>query len=405
MGSLCQRQYDPRRAMETGGADFGQLQHLQDGQSPGYLNRDGMHGDKITSARDPNFDQDRGTFGDGRCCLLLMMGSFLLFLLTCAGLILAPSLLDVVRRGEASSSYLRTAQRGDSNEQPTRLRITNGCNHEALWLARLGKDQVDGQNIKIWPLESHDVSIPENTLGTTRFWPKWRCVKDGNACAVGDSGGPGLECDARAGCSPPMDTKFEATFGEMGLPCNTSEQKYEGCDFVDVSVKDGFTVPFQLQIKGDCKGSYSRNTDKVHQIVDCTKLSVDECPSSETIQGSQVDLRAINPSWGAVSGCLSPCSQMTFPKWQDGTGAQTGRVPRSEVGPEASPYCCPTPQACQDGEMTRTQYVAAVHRMCPGVNSYPYDHGMGVGTCPAGTKYEIVFYCPRTVVTPTSTNR
>lgn len=395
MGSVCQRQYDQRRALTNDAElDFAQIQLQRDAAAARFP--DDPHSRMM--ARDAGLGEDRGCCGDGRCCLMLTMVSCVVFLVACGGLILAPSIQGIVHRSQGGSI---SSAPGQSSVQPTRLRVTNGCNHEALWLARLGKDQVAGQNVKIWPMESYDVPIPENTLGTTRFWPKWRCVKEGNSCAIGDSGGPDMTCDVEAGCSPPMDTKFEATFGAVGLPCNTTLKKYEGCDFVDVSVKDGFTVPFQLDIKGECKGDFPRNTDTVNQIVDCTKLTVDQCPSNEIIMGMNLDLRAVNPVWGAVSGCLSPCSQLTFPGWKDGAGASGNRYNRNGVGAEASPYCCPTLEACQGGEMARTQYAQAVHRMCPGINSYPYDHGMGVGTCPAGTKYEIVFYCPRAVVAPT----
>ena len=35
-------------------------------------------------------------------------------------------------------------------------------------------------------------------------------------------------------CAPPIDTKFEATFGTRGRPCSGVSSK--DCDFVDVSL-------------------------------------------------------------------------------------------------------------------------------------------------------------------------
>lgn len=40
---------------------------------------------------------------------------------------------------------------------------------------------------------------------------------------IGESGGQGQECDNK-GCAPPVDTKFEATFGEAGHSCDLAEQ-------------------------------------------------------------------------------------------------------------------------------------------------------------------------------------
>ena len=32
--------------------------------------------------------------------------------------------------------------------------------------------------------------------------------------------------------------------------------------------------------------------------------------------------------------------------------------------------------------------------VCPGVYAYAYDDGMGLAQCPAGTVYDVTFYCP-----------
>ena len=61
-----------------------------------------------------------------------------------------------------------------------------------------------------------DYEIPRNELvEATRFWPKYNCNESGLNCAFGESGGPGLPCPPN-GCSPPIDTKLEATFGSNG---------------------------------------------------------------------------------------------------------------------------------------------------------------------------------------------
>ena len=43
-------------------------------------------------------------------------------------------------------------------------------------------------------------------------------------CKLGGSGGPQQLCD-EVGCAPPVDTKFEATFGDNGLQCNPIQQE------------------------------------------------------------------------------------------------------------------------------------------------------------------------------------
>jgi len=280
---------------------------------------------------------------------------------------------------------------------PTRVRITNGCKSEAMWVSHLGADGFDPQNIRIPPLGSHDFRIPDEGLGQTRYWTKWRCMEGGVACGIGDSGGPGQTCDRHAGCAPPIDTKFAAVFGIKGKPCNTSAQQFEGCDFVDVSVTDGYTVPFELEIKGDCRGTMPKDVDKIHQVVTCVDLSSKQCPAHEDLgdAGADVDLRAINPHWGTYAGCYSPCSKLTLGPWTRGRGNATQRqLPRQEGGGANAFYCCPAEHVCRASPIGGTGYVRGVQAVCPGVNAYAYDRGLAIGTCPAGTRYEMIFYCP-----------
>jgi len=275
----------------------------------------------------------------------------------------------------------------------TRLRITNGCDKEPLWIAYMAKHMFDSENIKLDPLQSHDLKIPSN-LSSTRYWPKLRCNSRGSECSIGDSGGPGQKCDHTLGCAPPLDTKFEGTFGLEGKTCNLGSGETDGCDFVDVSLVDGFTVPFKFDIYGDCKARRAKHTDKVSRTVDCSKLSVAECPCHEDL-GSRKDvsLKVANPDTNIAMGCYSPCSKLTYSNWRNDMAL--GVKPDDKT---ASPYCCPTPpetpESCASGPVNRSQYVQAIHRMCPGVYGYAYDDGMGLLTCPAGTRYEMTFYCP-----------
>ena len=78
-----------------------------------------------------------------------------------------------------------------------------------------------------------DYAVPES-VSSTRFWPKYDCDRYGQNCAFGESGGPNLPCPA-SGCSPPIDTKFEAYFGTS-----------DGLDYYVSHQIDGWTLPFEM---------------------------------------------------------------------------------------------------------------------------------------------------------------
>jgi len=279
------------------------------------------------------------------------------------------------------------------SEASQRLHVTNGCTREPMWIAHMAGGGVgpDRQNVMLSPGESYQFNTPDN-LQSTRYWPKFRCNDQGDRCKIGGSGGPGETCDPSVGCAPPIDTKFEGTFGTAGQSCSPSSGQIAGCDWVDVSMVDGFTVPFKLSIQGNCTGaSGAALTDTV---IDCSALSYDQCPGDEIVQGlGKLDLKLKHPSTGQVFGCYSPCSKMTLRSWNN-TIAES-HTPQDAI---AAPYCCPTPPespaACRTGPVGTTQYVEGVHKMCPGVYGYAYDDGVGLMTCAASTIYQITFMCP-----------
>merc|ERR1719277_2922011 len=114
-----------------------------------------------------------------------------------------------------------------------------------------------------------------------------RCDQDGKRCGLGDSRG-----DDGA---PRVDSRIWATFGE------------DGVDWVDVSLVDGFTLPFRFEARGNCSSPLRDATESM-KVVDCSQLSLDSCPSKEYLgdAGSDVDLRAFHPVTGEVAGCYSP---------------------------------------------------------------------------------------------------
>lgn len=84
-------------------------------------------------------------------------------------------------------------------------------------------------------------------------------------------------------CAPPIDAKFEATFGTRGRPCSGVSSK--DCDFVDVSLVDGWTLPFRLSIEGQCSGPNNLHPTEI----DCSQLSFDKCPTDELLGDKRYD--------------------------------------------------------------------------------------------------------------------
>ncbi|CAE7236240.1 unnamed protein product, partial [Symbiodinium sp. CCMP2456] len=244
-------------------------------------------------------------------------------------------------------------------------------------------------NVKIEPDDFHDFCTPDKLVGT-RYWPKMLCDEDGVNCLLGSSGGPGEGCSGAGqylSCAPPIDTKFEATFGRRGAPCNG--QSSQDCDFVDVSLVDGWTLPFRLLIAGSCSGGGNLHPDEI----DCSGLTFEQCPTAERLGTKTYDMQARHWGSGSIAGCYSPCLKLTDPKWNN-----TASRGRSRTDDVAAPYCCPTPpispQACRAGPVEGTEYVKAVHKYCPGVYAYCYDDAMGLLQCSADSNYQLEFFCP-----------
>ena len=163
-----------------------------------------------------------------------------------------------------------------------RLRITNGCAKDPLWLANFAfQAPYFTQDLKLPAGETHEFDIPDEGLAATRFWAKWGCDKTGSSCTIGQSGGPGESCP-EDGCGPPVDSKFEATFGCLpgtkSCAINPSSPKAEPIgptDWWDVSQVDGWTLPYKVKVLGDCSASA--------MVIDCSGLSLDSCPEQEDL--------------------------------------------------------------------------------------------------------------------------
>jgi hypothetical protein len=274
---------------------------------------------------------------------------------------------------------------------PTRLRITNQCT-QPIWVAH--SDNVpDAQNVQLGHGQSRDIPIPDGGLSATRVWPKVGCDAAGHNCTIGDSVAP---CPA-GGCQPPVDSKFEASFAPRGGSAQT---------WYNLSQVDGYTLPFKVIPRGNGAEQGGCVTS------DCSHLSLDACPGDEDLSGegshpgyAHEDLR-IRDGQGHVIGCLSPCKKWNYPApW--GLGQNESADPGLHL-------CCPTPidpssgqcteanacmtsGACRDAadpvSVVHTQYVAAMHAMCPSAYSYSYDDAAGLHNCPSDTGFEVIF-CP-----------
>jgi len=296
--------------------------------------------------------------------------------------------------GFAACECPGTPSPGPAPPSPTnhkRVIVVNGCQSDPIWIAHIAANAIgpDPQNVKIEPGGSHRFTTSVGNGGgltATRFWPKMGCDEAGNNCSVGESGGPGEGCvrhlpsgDDYSGCAPPIDSKFEGTFMPPGSPKGIK-------DTVDMSLVDGFTLPFRLEaIGGEC----IRNGLVDSGLVDCSSLLMTQCPTAEAMHGTTFDLRAINPKTGKAAGCYSPCMRLTDDKFHKGVAPDS---------PAAAPYCCAgsfqPPDVCKPGPITKTQYVQNVHSSCAKGYAFAYDDHRATISCTTDTQYKVTFYCP-----------
>jgi len=279
-----------------------------------------------------------------------------------------------------SSSALQVKGREPKHGQQQRgskLIITNACGTDPMWIASMFREEHRARypnNVKLEPGESvtFDMPVAESVVAT-RFWPKMGCDEHGSNCRMGSSGGPGQGCPP-TGCAPPVDTKFEATWWDF----NTAEP----VDWWDTSGVDGYTLPYKLTLESGCPNGHS---------LDCSTLSLDDCPKDEVLNGEPKDLTLKYHGSEEKVGCYSPCGKLTYSNW----GNRPWYAPQAY---EAREYCCPTPpespESCRAGPIEKTQFVKLFRKKCQGVYSYAYDDAVGLQTCPVGTTYNWTIFCP-----------
>ncbi|HEY5955310.1 MAG TPA: thaumatin family protein, partial [Polyangiaceae bacterium] len=286
--------------------------------------------------------------------------------------------------GSAGASSAGSGGTSDScGPQQSRLRVTNHCS-EPLWLEH-SANISDPQSLRVAPSGCYDFAVPEARLESTRVWAKTGCDVNGSNCQIGQSVAP---CPT-GGCQPPIESKFEATFADPSS-CPTTNASANCLTWYNASQVDGYTLPFRIRPLGvgsDQPGCVQS---------DCAQLDLAQCPSQADLsEGTysdyrSVDLRIFAPNNPAkVIGCMSPCKKLNYPApW--GLGL-------SETSKPAVDFCCPTPpissDQCSSGPVASSAYVTRMHQMCPSVYGYAYDDAAGLHTCPAQTKFEVVF-CP-----------
>merc|ERR1712194_667234 len=88
-------------------------------------------------------------------------------------------------------------------------------------------------------------------------------------------------------------------------------------DVVDMSLVDGYTAPFKLEVDGVCAIS-----GVPFHNMDCSGLSMKSCPTAEHVgRGGTVDLHAKKPGASQASGCYSPCMKLADDKWGHPVGS------------------------------------------------------------------------------------
>jgi hypothetical protein len=251
--------------------------------------------------------------------------------------------------------------------------------------------------------------IPAQGLASTRFWAKTGCDANDQNCQMGQNSDP---CPAASatGCAPPVDSKFEATWGctlsdQTKCAVNPSDPTKLLPDVTswDTSAVDGYTLPYKVAIISS-GGSTCTNADcSTCANIDCSKLSLDNCPTNEDLSQGRTekhpeyaseDLRVKLTGQDTVLGCYSPCKKLNY-----ASDGGFNALNLAETTDEAVIYCCPTPPVstdeCRAGPVAATKYVAAVHSMCPGggVYAYSYDDVFGLHNCKGGTQFLMTF-CP-----------
>lgn len=257
--------------------------------------------------------------------------------------------------------------------------------------------------------------IPDEGLASVKLWAKFGC--ENGKCLMGQSMQDWDE-DKKAsiggcknsvyGCTPPIDTIFEATFGCNSNNCaknpsNLNETLLNDT-FFDISHVDGYTLPYKLEIIGDnTKCDNNLGLTEINGI----NLTLDKCPDENKLY---LD--------GKLVGCMSPCQTLTSSFGKNYTTDKNDNV--KQFSEDAVRYCCPTPskylmndgtnnvtnectiqngctssENCGELGIKDTQYYKLIKKIVPNNYAFAYDDSNGLHTCPRkNIKFVMTFYAP-----------
>lgn len=226
----------------------------------------------------------------------------------------------------------------------TTFTITNKCNY-TVWpgiSSQSGSAALSTTGFSLEKNESKTLTAPASWNG--RFWGRTYCTEDssGNfSCISGDCGSGKLECSGNGGALP-------VTLAEFAL------RGFNGLDFFDVSLVDGFNLPLLVvPSRQNCTSSR------------CEVDLNESCPS---------ELRVTTSTEGKTVGCMSACQV---------TGL--------------SMFCCNGTAKCK-----ASLYSQFFKNACPQAYSYALDDVSSSFTC-ASTDYQVTF-CPGNTTVITKNN-
>ena len=270
---------------------------------------------------------------------------------------------------------------------PPRLVILNACSYD-IWIQQ-DKMPSGPQVVRVKAGTSTSYDIPAEGLASTRYWPKKGCDDTGQNCTMGQSSPP---CPP-TGCTPPVDSKLEATWGCTLADKSKCGKTPQGVQMIDTywnsSAVDGYTLPFTVKTTG---GDGRQSCIPV----DCSNLFLALCPKDDNLSngGANPKYAKENLNLVGAQGCFSPCMKLNYPGFGgDGLNDPAGAVEQM--------YCCPTPPisspACQAGPVPKTKYVSLIHTGCNNTSyGYAYDDGLGGRNCSGDTVLEMTIgpNCP-----------
>ncbi|KAL4565168.1 hypothetical protein LXL04_029253 [Taraxacum kok-saghyz] len=218
----------------------------------------------------------------------------------------------------------------------TTFTFINYCEF-TIWPGILGTPDFNLTGFELTKGNSHSFQTPDVWRGT--FWGRTGCNFNGSgniSCTTGDCGTGKMDCNGNTYTKPVTIVEFAV-------------KQFQGLDFYDVSLVDGFNLPILVKATGG-SGSGLRSCAKTGCADDLNQ----RCPPELTLTGG--------------GACRSACQTFGSPE-----------------------YCCnssfSTPSACKP-----TAYAQLFKSACPRSYSTQFDVETSIFTC-SDADY-VVRFCP-----------